>query len=109
MWLRVALISELAQIHFSSTFQQEERAISRSVARESNMNAESDATPVMIMMTRLLPSLATQNMGADSILARTYALHAFGVLVSNSIPTDGSLTPEQIQIVWKAVEAVESR
>ncbi|KAL7553470.1 hypothetical protein ACHAWF_016747 [Thalassiosira exigua] len=87
---------------------EEERAVSRSVSRESDTNAESDKTPVMIMMTRVLPSLATQNLEDDSLLARTYALHSFGILIANSVPHDRSLGPEQIQTVWKAAEAAES-
>jgi len=63
----------------------------------------------MIMMTRLLPSLATQNLESEFLLARTHALHSFGVLISNSISTDTNLSLEQVQIIWKAVEAVESR
>ena len=59
-------------------------------------------------ITRVLPSLATRNLEEDSLLARTYALHSFGVLISNSISTDKSLSPEHLQIVWKAVEAVET-
>lgn len=62
----------------------------------------------MIMMTRVLPTLATQNPEADSLLARTYALHAFGLLISNSISREAALSPEQIQILWKAVESVET-
>jgi len=68
---------------------------------------EDNSPPVMIMMTRLLPSLATQNFDADSLLARAYALHSFGILISNSLPK-GELTSSEIQIVWKAVEAVET-
>jgi hypothetical protein len=78
----------------------------RSVSRE--VHDVDDKTPVMIMMTRVLPSLATQNPEADSLLARTCALHAFGLLISNSISTEVSLSPEQIQILWKAVESVET-
>lgn len=78
----------------------------RSVSRE--VNEVEDKTPVMIMMTRVLPSLATQNLESDSLLTRTYALHAFGLLISNSISTDAVLSLEQIQILWKAVESVET-
>lgn len=63
---------------------------------------------MMIMMTRLLPSLATQNVEGDSLLTRTYALHSFGILISNSITKGTALSPDQIQIIWKAVESVES-
>lgn len=71
------------------------------------MNA--DAPPVLIMMTRLLPSLATHSPELDSCIVRVHALQAFGVLISSSFPKPGeSLTPEQKQIVWKAVEAVET-
>ena len=62
----------------------------------------------MIMMTRLLPSLATQNVEGDSLLTRTYALHSFGILISNSIAKGTALSPDQVQIIWKAVESVES-
>jgi len=86
---------------------EKERAISRSVARDTD-HSENDRTPVMIMMTRLLPSLATQNMDADSLLTRTYALHSFGVLITNSIPKGTKLSPDQVQIIWKAVESVET-
>ena len=82
------------------------RSVARGGASEGDSNAA--ATPVMIMMTRVLPTLATQNMDEDSLLARTYALHAFGILISNSIDKSAALTPEQTQIVFKAVEAVES-
>ncbi len=78
----------------------------RSVSRE--VHDVEDKTPVMIMMTRVLPSLATQNPESDSLLARTYALHAFGLLISNSISTDAVLSLEQIQILRKAVESVET-
>lgn len=89
---------------------EEERAITRSVSIESEKKVESckTTTPVSIMMTRVLPSLATRNLEEDSLLARTYALHSFGVLISNSISTHQALSPEHVQIVWKAVEAVES-
>jgi len=86
---------------------EEERATTRSVSHTKKPKS-ADKTPVMIMMTRVLPSLATQNLEGDSLLARTYALHSFGVLISNSIPADTALTQEQIQIIWKAVEAVET-
>lgn len=55
-----------------------------------------------------MPSLATHKHDTESLLARTYALHSFGVLISNSISTDSVLTTEQLQIIWKAVESVES-
>ena len=87
-------------------FQEEERAVLRSVSRE--VHDVEDKTPVMIMMTRVLPSLATQNPESDSFLARTCALHAFGLLISNSIPSEANLSPEHIQILWKAVESVET-
>ena len=48
--------------------------MSRSVARELVVDKDEGKTPVMIMMTRVLPSLATQNPEGDSLLARTYAL-----------------------------------
>jgi hypothetical protein len=68
-----------------------------------------EAPPVIIMMTRLLPSLATHSPDLDSSIVRTHAIHAFGVLISNSFPKNSvALSPEQIQIVWKAVEAIES-
>lgn len=86
---------------------EEERDALRSVSREVD-NSDSDKTPVMIMMTRLLPSLATHKLEEDSIVTRTYALHSFGVLISNSIATDTSLSKDQVQIVWKAVESVET-
>jgi hypothetical protein len=84
-----------------------ERAESRSVSSPRSKMREDNSPPVMIMMTRLLPSLATQNFDADSLLARAYALHSFGILISNSLPK-GELTSSEIQIVWKAVEAVET-
>ena len=85
-----------------------ERAESRSVASpRSRKREENNSPPVMIMMTRLLPSLATQNFDGDSLLARAYALHAFGILISYSLPK-GDLTSSQTQIIWKAVEAVET-
>ena len=84
-----------------------ERAESRSVASPRSKGIENNSPPVMIMMTRLLPSLATQNFESDSLLARAYALHSFGVLISNSL-SKGELSSSQIQIVWKAVEAVET-
>ncbi|KAL9184425.1 hypothetical protein ACHAXT_002511 [Thalassiosira profunda] len=86
---------------------EEERANARSVAATPK-NPESDKTPTMIMMTRVLPALATQNHEGDSLLARTYALHSFGVLISGSLPAGKALSPEEVQIVWKAVEAVET-
>ena len=68
-----------------------------------------DAPPVLIMMTRLLPSLATHSHELDSSIVRVHALQAFGVLISSSFPKPTeSLSPEQKQIVWKAVEAVET-
>eukprot|EP00986_Skeletonema_menzelii_P004460 scaffold1524_cov140-Skeletonema_menzelii.AAC.1 len=84
-----------------------ERAESRSVASPRSKGTESNSPPVMIMMTRLLPSLATQNFESDSLLSRAYALHSFGILISNSL-SKGELSSSQIQIVWKAVEAVET-
>jgi hypothetical protein len=84
-----------------------ERAESRSVSSPRSKDRENNSPPVMIMMTRLLPSLATQNLDCDSLLVRAYALHSFGILISNSLPTE-HLTSIQIQIVWKAVEAVET-
>lgn len=88
----------------------ENERLSRSVARGGAIEGDNNAaaTPVMIMMTRVLPTLATHNMDEGSLLARTYALHAFGILISNSIDKSDALTPEQTQIVSKAVEAVES-
>ena len=89
----------------------ENERVSRSVARGGASEGDNNAvaTPVMIMMTRVLPTLATHNMDEDSLLARTYALHAFGILISNSIDkSTTALTPEQRQIIFKAVEAVES-
>ena len=84
-----------------------ERAKSRSVKSPRSRTKENNSPPVMIMMTRLLPSLATQNFDSDSLLTRAYALHSFGVLISNSV-SKGELTSSQIQTVWKAVEAVET-
>lgn len=82
----------------------------RSVSHTPNSKEScKDAPPVIIMMTRLLPSLATHSPDLDSSIVRTHAIHAFGVLISNSFPKNSvSLSPEQIQIVWKAVEAIES-
>lgn len=97
----------LTVLSTTTTKQEVERANARSVSRESD-NSEVDKTPVMIMMTRVLPSLATQNPEGDSLLARAYALHSFGVLIGNSLSFDTALTSEQAQIIWKAVEAVES-
>lgn len=34
--------------------------------------------------------------------------HSFGVLISNSISTKTPLSPDQVQIIWKAVESVEA-
>jgi hypothetical protein len=86
---------------------EKERAESRSVSSPRSSKRENNSPPVMIMMTRLLPSLATQNIDGDSLLARAYALHSFGILISNSLPKR-DLSSSQIQIVWKAVEAVET-
>jgi len=85
-----------------------ERAESRSVVSSPRSRArENNSPPVMIMMTRLLPSLATQNFDGDSLLSRAYALHSFGILISNSL-SKGELSSSQLQIAWKAVEAVET-
>ncbi|KAL7470326.1 hypothetical protein ACHAXS_010551 [Conticribra weissflogii] len=87
-----------------------DRAVSRSVSRAPDTDDSAiDGPPFLIMMTRILPSLTTQNPEAGSHLARTYALHSFGVMVSNSISiSDETLSPDRIQIIWKAVEAVET-
>jgi len=87
-----------------------DRAVSRSVSRAPDSNDSGiDGPPFLIMMTRILPSLTTQNPEVGSHLARTYALHSFGVMVSNSIRiSDETLSPDKVQIIWKAVEAVET-
>jgi hypothetical protein len=87
-----------------------DRANMRSVGH-SHESKESDenAPPVLIMMTRLLPTLATHSPDLDSSIVRSHAIHAFGILIANSFPTPGhSLSDEQKQIAWKAIEAVET-
>jgi len=80
-----------------------DRAVSRSVSRAPDSNDSGiDGPPFLIMMTRILPSLTTQNPEVGSHLARTYALHSFGVMVSNSIRiSDETLSPDKVQIIWK--------
>ncbi len=34
--------------------------------------------------------------------------HSFGILISNSISSKTPLSPDQVQIIWKAVESVEA-
>lgn len=89
---------------------EDERAISRSVSQKpESKSSDKDGPPILIMMTRVLPSLTTQNPDVGSQLVRTYALHSFGVLVSNYVSkSDKPLSPDQSQIIWKAVEAVET-
>ena len=85
------------------------RASHRSVSHSPCTQEKTDAPPVLIMMTRLLPSLATHSPEMDSSIVRAHAVHAFGLLICNSFPKpEESLTPEQIQIVRKAIEAVET-
>jgi hypothetical protein len=87
-----------------------DRASLRSVAHATDSNEmNKDAPPVLIMMTRLLPSLATHSPELDSSVVRAHAIHAFGVLIDNSFPKpDKALTREQVQIAWKAIEAIET-
>ncbi|KAL7509674.1 hypothetical protein ACHAXN_006645 [Cyclotella atomus] len=87
-----------------------DRATSRSVAHtHESKESDENAPPVLIMMTRLLPTLATHSPDLDSSVVRSHAIHAFGILIANSFPKpDQSLSEEQKQIAWKAIEAVET-
>jgi hypothetical protein len=66
--------------------------------------------PTMIMMTRLMPYITTQDVEDDSYISRTYALHSFLQLLSYSkiIESTSVSTLERIHILSKAVEVVES-
>lgn len=87
-----------------------DRATSRSVAQTPDSKEQDEnAPPVLIMMTRLLPSLATHSPESDSYIVRAHAIHSFGVLVANCFPKPGvALSPEQSQIARKAIESVET-
>ena len=109
---RAGSLSSLACIQRTSKrmgLTMKNRATSRSVSQTDSKQSENDAPPVLIMITRLLPSLATHSPELDSCLVRCHAIHAFGVLLSNSFPDPTEpLSPEHTQIAWKAVEAIES-
>jgi hypothetical protein len=66
--------------------------------------------PTMIMMTRLMPYISTQDADDDSYISRTYALHSFFLLLSYSkiIESASVSMLERIHILSKAVEVVES-
>ena len=87
-----------------------DRVTQRSVAHEiDSQESIKDAPPVLIMITRLLPSLATHTPEFDSTIVRTHAIHSFGILIANSFPKIGEpLSIGEKQIVWKAIEAVET-
>ena len=67
-------------------------------------------SPTMIMITRLMPYIATQDAEDDSYISRTYALHSFLQLLSYSKIIEKSSVSklERFQILSKAVEVVES-
>lgn len=82
----------------------------RSVARtHDSTESDENAPPVLIMITRLLPSLTTHSPELDSSVVRAHAIHSFGVLLASTFPKPcESLSSEQKQIAWKAIEAVET-
>jgi hypothetical protein len=75
-------------------------------SRISNTDEEEkdNSPPTMIMMSRILPSLTPLGFEGETFLVRTYALHAFGLLVAYSSTME---TEEYAQTLQKAVEVVD--
>ena len=86
------------------------RARSRFTSSRSDQVSYGSSAPTMIMLTRIIPYLATHASDDDSFLTRTYALHSFGLLLSYSkiMETDSTKPRERVQILSKAVEVVEN-
>lgn len=66
--------------------------------------------PTMLMLTRLLPHIATHRADEESFFCRVFALQSFYLLLTHSSITDSSVltASERAQILTKAVEIVES-
>jgi hypothetical protein len=86
------------------------RARSRFTSSRSDEVTYGSSAPTMIMLTRIIPYLATHASDDDSFLTRAYALHSFGLLLSYSkiMEADSTKPRERVQILSKAVEVVEN-
>lgn len=98
------------QRSFPVQFKKEDRNPSESPSRSLDEMKIKGTMPTMIMITRLLPYIATQEAEDDSHISRTYALYSFYLLLSYSkiIECDSVSLEERRQILAKAVEVVES-
>ena len=69
-----------------------------------------ESIPTMLMLTRLLPHIATHKADEESFFCRTFALQSFSLLLSHSkIADDPDIDlSERVQILFKTVEVVES-
>lgn len=81
------------------------RALGRS--EKDRKRDKEDELPTFQMMTRVLPSIACYG-ARDFFIARTYALHSFGLLIAYSNRLESkSPSKEDEHLLRKAVEIVE--
>jgi hypothetical protein len=68
------------------------------------------SVPTMLMLTRLLPHIATHRADEESFFCRTFALQSFSLLLSHSKIVDNPAidSSERAHVLFKAVEVVES-
>jgi len=103
--LTLACIQRTAQKMDSD---ERDRARARSDTQTSEESTDT-APQTMIMITRVLPSCATHSLESDFFYVRAHALHALAVLIAYSLPeSQESFSEENLHIVQKAVESVES-
>ena len=73
-----------------------------------NADEESDVLPTIQMMTRILPSVACHAAVRDAFVVRTYAMHAFTLLIAYSATLARSKAREEDKhLLKKGVEMVE--
>ena len=69
---------------------------------------ESDGLPTIQMMTRILPLVACHAVGRDAFVVRTYALHAFTLLIAYSTTLTNSVPSEEDKhLLKKGIEMIE--
>jgi hypothetical protein len=87
--------------------QRSARARVRGSSEEQNKANNEDLLPTLLMITRVLPSIAFRPTGGF-FSVRTYGLHAFGLLFAySSRLLNTSLNEEDIHLLKKGVELVE--
>lgn len=89
----------------------ETHACNMSDDESADTNAKVSGTiPTMLMLTRLLPHIATHRADEESFFCRAFALHSFSLLLSHSKIVDNIVidSSERAQLLFKAVEVVES-